>query len=625
MYLKIHSHPLAPNPLTYIQHKHRHQDYQIAVGQAVEHRYAGLSYNISLHLRVHEGLQLNSEAYYNAKRSGIKITPDERINGMLKELTTAGFHTRSRWIDKVNTDGNIFAKQLEQIFFINGDQIRLGRRFVSDFVMECDATFSNNLLRMPLANIVGITNTGRTFSLAFSFIRSESSENFNFIFQSLDELVFYDIPRPKVVLSDQAKGFIKSLADQWSTMTFHQLCEWHMVQNIKKRLVDGTYNKEQQDRIQHLVWKYIHSLTPEKASAARHDLYYELHADERTYMEEQWRMKEVQVLRCHTQYYANLGAYSTQRNEGHHVAVKQFLNPQITLEQATSRLVEHLHHAILCLDNEEAESRTKVPRFLNKLAFKHLIGQVSLLAINHMKVEWEEAKKISDMDLENCLCTIIGQFGLPCRHRLASLCEPSSSDPIPIPINLLHPRWRIDEPNGIPFSGQWVMPLTLHINQELPNLYPVQHDRYKSNGQELLLRSLHDLEMLQSELADDNAEAAEVIAQRVQIFAKALREEFGSLDETLPPVWEYATAGAGSSLPQRKTKGKAKARTLTSTEFAERRNKRSRQLPPSAHPPPHDSQASELLGQPTTGTETTLSLENETQDCIHVFRSTAPV
>ena len=34
----------------------------------------------------------------------------------------------------------------------------------------------------------------------------------------------------------------------------------------------------------------------------------------------------------YTQYYA------TQRNEGHHVAVKQFLNPRITLEQATSHL-----------------------------------------------------------------------------------------------------------------------------------------------------------------------------------------------------------------------------------------------------------------------------------------------
>lgn len=337
---------------------------------------------------------------------------------MLKELTAKGFHIRSRWSNKLNSDGTTIAIQLEQIFFINSHQIRLGRRFISDFVMECDATFSNNLLRMPLANIVGITNTGRTFSLAFSFIRSESAENFNFIFTSLDELVFCDIPRPKVVLSDQAKGFIKSLSQQWNPQqTFHQLCEWHMVQNIKKRIAEGSYNKEQQDHIQHLVWKYIHCVRKDGVEEARRELYFELHIAERDYMEEYWRHKEIQVLRCYTQYYANLGAYSTQRNEGHHVAIKQFVNPQITLEQATTRLAEHLHHAILRLDTGEAESQTKVPQFLDTTAFKHLIGNVTLYAIDMVKVEWEEAKRFQDETcLEECMCPIIHQFGLPCRH-----------------------------------------------------------------------------------------------------------------------------------------------------------------------------------------------------------------
>ena len=72
---KFHYHPLAPNPLVYIQQ---------TVAQAVEHRHAGLSYNTSLHLRTGEGFQLNSKAYYNAKRSsGVKVTAEERIDRML--------------------------------------------------------------------------------------------------------------------------------------------------------------------------------------------------------------------------------------------------------------------------------------------------------------------------------------------------------------------------------------------------------------------------------------------------------------------------------------------------------------------------------------------------------------
>lgn len=95
--------------------------------------------------------------------------------------------------------------------------------------------------------------------------------------------------------------------------------------------------------------------------------------------------------------------------------------------------------------------------------------------------------------------------------------------------------------------------------------------------------------MLQSELVDQNAETAEIVAQRVHIFAKALREEF-VISNNVPR--EFPVAGAASTLPQRKMKGKTKARTLTSTETAERRNKRSRFCPgPGPGPGPTNQSA----------------------------------
>ena len=489
------------------------------------------------------------------------------------------------------------------------------RRFISDFLMECDATFSNNLLRIPLANIVGISNTGRTFSLAFSFIRSESTEDFDFIFSSLDELVFHNVPRPRIVLSDQAKGFINSLRTHWaqSNGTFHQLCEWHIVQKVKKRLVEGAYTKEQQDHIQHLIWKYMHSLTEEKMEEGRRELYYELHMEDRKYMEDHWRSKEEQVLRYYTQSYPNLGAYSTQRNEGHHVAVKQFLNPQITLEQATSRLVEHLRHVVHRLDNEEAESTTKVPRFLDTQIFKNLSGHVTLYAINQLKVEWEQAKDLQDIEMQTCECTIITQFGLPCRHRLASICSVSTPTLIPIPLALLHPRWRIDEEAIIEPVVTWIMPSVASINTSYEALDPllrptsqwIQQDRYCGNGQDLLFKSLHELELLHGEILVNNAEGAELMVDRVREFTTALRSEFTSYHPQIPQ--EFAPAGLVSTLPQRKAKGKAKARTLTGVEMVDRKRKRLRNM------------ASKNDGDACP------SAQNETQDCIYVIRSTAPV
>lgn len=80
---RLHSHPLAPNPLIYIQHKCCNEGYQQAVAQAIHHRQTGLNYNISLHLRAGEGLQLNPKAYYNTKQSSkIPVSSEERIGHM---------------------------------------------------------------------------------------------------------------------------------------------------------------------------------------------------------------------------------------------------------------------------------------------------------------------------------------------------------------------------------------------------------------------------------------------------------------------------------------------------------------------------------------------------------------
>lgn len=82
------------------------------------------------------------------------------------------------------------AKVLEQIFFLNDTQIELIERFCCDWVIEIDATFKTNILKMPLFVLVGITNTGRSFPAAFSFIMLESRVTFNFIWACLRALVW---------------------------------------------------------------------------------------------------------------------------------------------------------------------------------------------------------------------------------------------------------------------------------------------------------------------------------------------------------------------------------------------------------------------------------------------------
>lgn len=63
-------------------------------------------------------------------------------------------------------------------------------RFVSSFVMQTDATFNTNELKMPLSILLGVTNTLASFPVAYFFISSESADAFIFIHVCCKEIFF---------------------------------------------------------------------------------------------------------------------------------------------------------------------------------------------------------------------------------------------------------------------------------------------------------------------------------------------------------------------------------------------------------------------------------------------------
>ncbi len=61
-----------------------------------------------------------------------------------------GFHVR--YSEKYVVENNIRQNQIiELFFFCSPEQIQIAQRFVSGFVIETDATFNTNELRMPLS------------------------------------------------------------------------------------------------------------------------------------------------------------------------------------------------------------------------------------------------------------------------------------------------------------------------------------------------------------------------------------------------------------------------------------------------------------------------------------------
>jgi hypothetical protein len=182
---------------------------------------------------------------YNAGRSSRRSHDEEELGSLLEFLNGQQYNICFRYhytMDPATTEP--VSSHLEQLLFMSDIQIKWAQQFCSSFMVEIDITFNINSHRLPLTILTGISNTGHSFPLVFSFVLSESKICFDFIFESLMELAWDKYPSLAVIIRDQAKGLAASLSNSMLD-SIGQYCKWHAFENIRKLLLDKSYSKEQ--------------------------------------------------------------------------------------------------------------------------------------------------------------------------------------------------------------------------------------------------------------------------------------------------------------------------------------------------------------------------------------------
>ena len=88
--------------------------------------------------------------------------------------------------DRKKKNKAFFECQLDQdrrfnaSIFASSQMITLAQYF-TDFVLV-DSTYKRNRFNMPLVNVVGVDNFGRTVMLAFGMIQDETIQSYNWFF-----------------------------------------------------------------------------------------------------------------------------------------------------------------------------------------------------------------------------------------------------------------------------------------------------------------------------------------------------------------------------------------------------------------------------------------------------------
>jgi len=107
-------------------------------------------------------------------------------------------------------------------------------------VVLYDTTFKTNRFNFPLGVFCGITNNRKNCFFGLVLLNEETESSFTRAFN-----IFINIhgKQPKAFISDMDKAIIAS-GKKTFTLAKHSICEWHLVNNIKKNISYLNKNKQ---------------------------------------------------------------------------------------------------------------------------------------------------------------------------------------------------------------------------------------------------------------------------------------------------------------------------------------------------------------------------------------------
>jgi len=131
---------------------------------------------------------------------------------------------------------------VKDIFWAHPDAISLLSG--SHFVLCISCTYKTNRFQLPLLEIVGVTSTELTFSVAFAFLDSERLDNVKWALQKLRKLFLRDDSIPQVIVTDKDPVLMNAVEFVFPS-SHNLLCRYHMSMNLRQKCKTVVSMKEE--------------------------------------------------------------------------------------------------------------------------------------------------------------------------------------------------------------------------------------------------------------------------------------------------------------------------------------------------------------------------------------------
>ena len=114
------------------------------------------------------------------------------------------------------------------LFFAHPTSLNLLHAFPKVLLMDC--TYKTNRYRLPLLEIVGVTSTDMTFSVAFAYLQYEKEDNYTWALGILRS-VMDENTLPSIIVTDRELALMNAICMVFPA-TKNLLCRWHIGKNV---------------------------------------------------------------------------------------------------------------------------------------------------------------------------------------------------------------------------------------------------------------------------------------------------------------------------------------------------------------------------------------------------------
>ncbi|KAL5122085.1 PKS-NRPS hybrid synthetase [Glycine soja] len=367
---------------------------------------------------------------YNARQAYRSSKKGSEMQHLLKLLE----HDRYvYWHRKVDDSDAI-----RDIFWTHPDAIKLLGAF--NTVLIIDSTYKTTRYQLPLLEIVGVTSTELTFSVAFAFVESERADNFTWALQKLRGLIVKEDDMPQVIVTVGDIALMSAVQVVFPSSS-NLLCRFHINQNVKAKCKSIVHSKEKQDMVMD-AWDVIVN-SPNEGEYMQRLAFFEnvcldfpIFGD---YVKNTWLIPHKEkFVTAWTNRVMHLGNTATNRVEATHWRLKTLLQDSkedmCSYWDAMKNMITLQHTEI---EASFEKSKNVVEHRHNTPFYVKLVGFVSRSALSHITEEYDRVKT-AGIDSSICGCIVRTTHGLPCACELArysTMCHP-------IPLEAIHAHWR---------------------------------------------------------------------------------------------------------------------------------------------------------------------------------------